>query len=521
MTNLRSNDRRKKLTRSAAMILTMITVLTALTGKAAAKTVKYEYEMALKTPLTFTVEPKDYTLIPNGDGSTSIDFSQTMKAEIQKKVSEISQVAFDALISDHPSETMWMDPPQTQYTISVKLNASQLTGEFTVEATIDKIINVLIQNSGYTDPKGMYDFLVSEAKKFKPEGTTVYEKVKSIHDYICKLNKYDKNSPHPHSAYGALIDHRSVCEGYAEAFKLFCDVNGIPCIIVSGKTTEAHMWNYVKMDDGKWYALDATWDDDDKTGKPKTTYFLVGSKNAKYSKDHHANGDISGTKLKTFEYPTLSESDYTVKSGTVSSGDVSKFYYDQLNDEQKNIYDQLMKIPLPKGKTPVVTTTAKIETAPVTTTASTTSAATTSKPSGTTAAVPSTDAPSDTVPDTEPTVVTVTDTDPDPDVHGTDTEPGTQEADGSSTTVIFIDTADTDADTDGNTDINTDENTDDATSVISDASSDPAESSSADTGDDVSGMNTPLVIGIAAGIAVLIAALIFIVLKFSKSEKKQ
>ena len=59
-----------------------------------------------------------------------------------------------------------------------------------------------------------------------------------------------------------------VCESYARAFKVLCDRAGIPCVLVNGDATSSaegtpgsHMWNYVQMENGKWYAVDSTWND--------------------------------------------------------------------------------------------------------------------------------------------------------------------------------------------------------------------------------------------------------------------
>ena len=76
-----------------------------------------------------------------------------------------------------------------------------------------------------------------------------------------------------------------VCEGYARAFKVLCDEAGIPCVLVDGEALgEPHMWNYVQMDDGKWYAVDVTWNDpsaqdveEKVSGLENEDYFLVGS----------------------------------------------------------------------------------------------------------------------------------------------------------------------------------------------------------------------------------------------------
>ena len=49
-----------------------------------------------------------------------------------------------------------------------------------------------------------------------------------------------------------------VCDGYAKAFSLLCNMEGIDCIRVTGKlSSEGHAWNKVKID-GIWYVVDIT-----------------------------------------------------------------------------------------------------------------------------------------------------------------------------------------------------------------------------------------------------------------------
>ncbi len=98
-----------------------------------------------------------------------------------------------------------------------------------------------------------------------------YNFVKTLHDYLCNNAYYpDLNSSdyvgNAHDAYGALVEGRTVCEGYSEAFKLVCDYYKIPCVCLTGDGVTSdgsgpHMWNAVQMDDGNWYFLDITWDD--------------------------------------------------------------------------------------------------------------------------------------------------------------------------------------------------------------------------------------------------------------------
>ena len=95
-----------------------------------------------------------------------------------------------------------------------------------------------------------------------------YEMVKAIHDYIVNNTQYDYdrllNGTVPevsHSPLGVLQYGVAVCQGYAYAFELLCDLSGIECDFVGGVAGGGgHAWNQVKVD-GKWYNIDVTWDD--------------------------------------------------------------------------------------------------------------------------------------------------------------------------------------------------------------------------------------------------------------------
>ena len=106
------------------------------------------------------------------------------------------------------------------------------------------------------------------------DNMTEYEKVKAVHDYIVQNNEYYEESLNAlgHSTldeaspYGVLINHKSVCKGYATAFKLLCNMCGLDCELITeydDKTTDInHLYNRVKLE-GSWYYADVTWDDGD------------------------------------------------------------------------------------------------------------------------------------------------------------------------------------------------------------------------------------------------------------------
>jgi len=337
---------------------------------------------------------------------TSKDKNPTVEetAAAQAALRSISQTAYDAFLMDHPLESMWIDIRASH--ISVTATSHNGAGNV-YHWKIKTLKNQMFVRSEFTDPAGMTERLQRVVDRFTPTGETLYEKVLSIHDFVCATTVYDIEGNYVYSAYGALVDKRSVCEGYAEAFKLLCDRNGIACILVSGtgitsSGEENHMWNYVLMDDGQWYAVDTTWDDGREILR---SYFLVGTdtvvntRNGKlFSENHKPNGDISHTDLKRFDYPTLavnayeitplstpatdtSETEDAVSSEQVSVSEdhtsvgeentdlplqsvdaaangsftqrssVNGWFYDQLDAEQQNFYDHLLAVSPPKGET--------------------------------------------------------------------------------------------------------------------------------------------------------------------------
>lgn len=148
----------------------------------------------------------------------------------------------------------------------------------------------------------------------------IYRKLGKVHNWLIENITYEANtnSKDQYTIYGALVQNKAVCEGYARAFKYLMDGTGVPCVIVSGTATnsqgqeENHAWNYVQINEN-WYAVDVTWDDPIITGdgevpaELKYKYFLKGSDEFKV--DHKEDGRIS-EKGKIFKFPTLSTQNY-------------------------------------------------------------------------------------------------------------------------------------------------------------------------------------------------------------------
>ncbi|MBQ3140055.1 MAG: hypothetical protein IJB68_11210 [Ruminococcus sp.] len=142
-----------------------------------------------------------------------------------------------------------------------------------------------------------------------PKGSSDYEKVLFVHDYIIENTQYDhigailENKGMCHNIYGCLIEGKAVCIGYAEAFQLIMNMLDIESGVCTGSN---HAWNYVKID-GEYYWIDTTWDDDD-SGEPIHTYFLV-------TTDQLLRSRTFDTLQSYVPECTETESNYFVKNG--------------------------------------------------------------------------------------------------------------------------------------------------------------------------------------------------------------
>ena len=93
-----------------------------------------------------------------------------------------------------------------------------------------------------------------------------FDKSRILYERVVNENRYDFGEYHQ-TAYGALIEDKSVCAGYGRAYQALLQAVGIPCLYVTGLANNGyeiggHAWNIVKLD-GKWYYSDPTWDDHD------------------------------------------------------------------------------------------------------------------------------------------------------------------------------------------------------------------------------------------------------------------
>lgn len=251
------------------------------------------------------------------EGKTSEEI-QAVDAEKLNAVADAAQIAVDAFKADYP-EIFWLDIGNSKSKAIIGKGNREDGTQYYCIVGVRLILELLPEFNDVTDES--YDKVVTELTQIvaATEGMGRYNTLMYFHDYLCNNIEYSSEGDMVFNIYGALIEKKSTCEGYAESFKVLCDLAGIPCITVRGNSIglsneeEKHMWNYCLMEDDKWYAVDVTWDD---VGYPCYDFFLVGSKTVVMINDrtfahtHLPIGDFSLTEIHSFTYPVFNETAY-------------------------------------------------------------------------------------------------------------------------------------------------------------------------------------------------------------------
>ena len=186
-----------------------------------------------------------------------------------------TSTVINALLHDMPLETYWYDKTAGSF-VSIAYSNSAITA-FKVG------MSVMSDHQGaswteeaptVTDVKDVYDRTYENAMFYVNSfnGTSDYTKLTGYIDVICNLVEYEESVLDPNYDGGYtdvwqvpyVFDEDDltnvVCEGYAKAFQLLCNLSNFDdatCYTVSGETSGAHMWNIVTIGDNT-YIVDVT-----------------------------------------------------------------------------------------------------------------------------------------------------------------------------------------------------------------------------------------------------------------------
>ncbi len=150
------------------------------------------------------------------------------------------------------------------------------------------ILKIFITYNSFADTASEYDACISKmsaaAEKLLSgiKGNSALndeQKLLLLHDRLAVWNTYgyaeNTTEIEAHTAFGALGNKKSVCQGYAMAYMYLLNQVGIDSYYCSSESM-VHGWNIVILD-GKKYHVDVTWDDTDKLGDIRHDNFLRSS----------------------------------------------------------------------------------------------------------------------------------------------------------------------------------------------------------------------------------------------------
>ena len=299
---------------------------------------------------TVTVSSKDVSDTSHYRFKPNAVYNGSFRSELLANEVTIYDALVQHFITDSSNETLHVDIESMGYTTSDQAAVGDMVLSAYAAFTTDYPMSYWMDGYGSgiwsgdgkivavdIEPSERYDGAYSEMATIKSGITSAvntisasrasssrYDTVKAIHDYICNTMSYDYdaaetgNYPEAHCIAplfgGGSRGHQFVCEGYANSFKLLCDKFGVPAVHVKGDAGGAHSWNYVQMENGSWYGVDATWDDQ---ASLLYTYFLVGTNSVVFNgntfgQDHVPQNQVMvQSTVNPLAYPVLSAKAYT------------------------------------------------------------------------------------------------------------------------------------------------------------------------------------------------------------------
>ena len=228
-------------------------------------------------------------------GTTTVN--QAVKDAFNERVGINLDKIIDALLVDCPYELFWYDKScgisNSSYAIRTYSNGTQeiyLPGEaYTVSMRVAKEYAVSGETHVFnTQYYGQVSAAVARAEAIldRYSGQSDIGKLNAYKNEICALTDYNRAAADEGAPYGnpwQMIwvfdgdpETKVVCEGYSKAFQYLCDnssLSSVSTLLVTGQMGEAgkssggHMWNIVRLADGKNYMADVTNSDSGSIGQ--------------------------------------------------------------------------------------------------------------------------------------------------------------------------------------------------------------------------------------------------------------
>ncbi len=318
----------------------------------AGKTVDYQLAKKFYTVLDEINKSGDFKKGNISYDLTSLLTSDQIKAWVEDGNLEIPKAfgaARDSYLMDHP-ELFYID------VYKIMISAGRTGGKYVAYIDSGKEANVY-RNKAFTSEaainaaivkynnaiKSIADEITQKTEGFtgkrdKELSIALYEHFSSnSKNYFYDFGTYNdgmegnaSTASMAFTAYGALVNKRAVCSGFAMAYKAVMDYLNVPCIVVSGYSVGkdkkgvdldnmvGHSWNYVKLETAPkesdasaraseksydWFAFDPTWGNVQSRGQYACMDAITASK-------HHMPYGVISSSNYSLNYPSLSSRIY-------------------------------------------------------------------------------------------------------------------------------------------------------------------------------------------------------------------
>lgn len=214
---------------------------------------------------------------------------------------------FSAVLADHPEIFYVSGYHYTKHTLGEEILSIEFTGKYEMD-----------RDSALTRKEQLED-AAKEWLSIVPADASDYEKIKFVYESIIENTDYVLGSVDNQNIASVLLNHASVCQGYAQTAQYLLNRLGVECTLIQGTddTGEAHAWNLVKAD-GAYYLMDVTWGDasyvtdgtfNGSEGRPEIRYDYLLVTSAQMASTHFAE------ELVTLPVCTATQDNYYVREG--------------------------------------------------------------------------------------------------------------------------------------------------------------------------------------------------------------
>lgn len=192
------------------------------------------------------------------------NYQESLKQQYVQEILAATQKALRLVMADHP-EYFWYDgdgsltiehDSWTTFKVIFETHEYSVNGKTVTKSNVNQYIQQ-VEN------------VAKQILKDMPTDSDL-RKIHHLHDYLTTHIEYELDSD-DQTIYGALVEGKAVCAGYARAYQYLLTLAGIRCWYVTGNSISpttmnkvAHAWNLVYLN-GKCYYTDVTWDDQAET----------------------------------------------------------------------------------------------------------------------------------------------------------------------------------------------------------------------------------------------------------------